>query len=97
MGSTINFECPGVQTSTCGKGCSDAWTLYCVGMERGGKRSNPDYTKITIYMRVGTRQAAAHKLVGASEDLSEVVERLVAAWAAGDIDLTVLPQTQSLA
>ena len=60
-------------------------------MERGGKRSNPDYTKITIYMRTETRLRAEHKLIGAGEDLSEVVEELVAAWAAGAIDLAALP------
>ena len=63
-------------------------------MERGGKRSNPDYTKTTIYMRTETRLKAAHKLIGTGEDLSEVVEELVAAWATGAIDLASLPKSK---
>lgn len=50
-----------------------------------GKRSNPDWEQLTVYIRRDTKKAALHRLVEdngrGARDLSEVIEQLVAKWA----------------
>ena len=50
-----------------------------------GKRSNPDWEQLTIYIRKDTKRAALHRLMDDTKhgprDLSEVIEQLVAKWA----------------
>ena len=50
-----------------------------------GKRSNPDWEQVTIFMRRTTKKAALHRLMDSegqgARDLSEVIDQLVAKWA----------------
>ena len=50
-----------------------------------GKRSNPDWEQVTIFMRRATKKAALHRLMDregqGARDLSEVIDQLVAKWA----------------
>ena len=50
-----------------------------------GKRSNPEWEQLTVYIRKDTKKAALHRLVEdngrGARDLSEVIEQLVAKWA----------------
>lgn len=49
-----------------------------------GKRSNPDYRQISLYMRADTHLAAGDRLRHRREfaDFGELVESLVSAWLA---------------
>jgi hypothetical protein len=53
-----------------------------VGRPPGGKRSDPDYEQVTIYIRRKHHRAAALKLkrAGKSFDFSDLVDVLVAEW-----------------
>lgn len=48
----------------------------------GGKRSDPDYTQITAYLRKDTRNAVKLALLqeGQGRDVSELVEGLLTGW-----------------
>lgn len=52
------------------------------GRPATGKRSNPDYEQVSIYIRKDTHSAAKIKLLKDRDprDLSEVVEELLADW-----------------
>ncbi len=52
-----------------------------------GKRTDPDYAKMTIYIRAKTRENAKVKLLREGGDFSGIVERLVSAWERGLIDI----------
>ena len=56
-----------------------------------GKSSDPNWLKMTLYLQKETRSEAMQKVIRDGGDLSGVVDRLVAAWAAGHIDLAALP------
>jgi hypothetical protein len=45
-----------------------------------GKSSNPDYIKLTSYIRRDTHLAAKKRLLDDGGDLSELIERLLNAW-----------------
>jgi hypothetical protein len=48
---------------------------------RGGKSSNPEFTKITAYIKKATHKKASLILMEQEkEDFSELVERLVSEW-----------------
>ena len=46
-----------------------------------GKKSNPDYTQVTVYLRKRTHLAAKKNLLDDGREFSELVEDLVAQWA----------------
>ena len=51
------------------------------GRPATGKRSDPDYESTTVFLRKGTKTAAAHLLIGEKhKDLSDVLETLLSAW-----------------
>jgi hypothetical protein len=55
--------------------------LAITAQSRGGKSSNPEFTKITAYIKKSTHKKAALILMDQEkEDFSELVERLVAEW-----------------
>ena len=45
-----------------------------------GKKSNPDYTQVTVYLRKRTHLAAKKNLLDDGREFSELVEDLVAQW-----------------
>ena len=45
-----------------------------------GKKSNPDYTQVTVYLRKRTHLAAKKNLLDEGREFSELVEDLVAQW-----------------
>jgi hypothetical protein len=50
---------------------------------RGGKRSDPDYSPTTFFVRKDTKRKAAQLLlngVAPDKDLSDIVESLLAKW-----------------
>lgn len=49
---------------------------------RGGKRSNPDYTATTFFVRKDTKKKATRLLedIEAGKDLSDLVQDLLAEW-----------------
>jgi hypothetical protein len=51
---------------------------------RGGKRRDPEYAPTTFYVRKNTKRKAVRLLedIDAKEDLSELVEQLLAKWVA---------------
>jgi hypothetical protein len=51
---------------------------------RGGKRSDPEYTPTTFFVRKVTKRKAARLLedTNAEQDLSDLVEHLLAKWVA---------------
>jgi len=53
-----------------------------VGRPRG-KRSNPDWEQVTLFVRKDTKRAALRRLMDEDSplDLSEVIEQLLAKWA----------------
>ncbi len=52
-----------------------------VGRPLTGKRSNPDYESTTVFLRRDSKLAAARILLDDKEnDLSEVLESLLAGW-----------------
>ncbi len=47
----------------------------------GGKRSDPDYTQITAYIRKDTRRAIKQELATSEDqDFSELIEELLGEW-----------------
>jgi hypothetical protein len=55
--------------------------LPVTAQSRGGKSSNPEFTKITAYIKKATHKKAALILMDQEkEDFSELIERLVAEW-----------------
>lgn len=51
---------------------------------RGGKRRDPEYSATTFYVRKNTKRKAARLLedTDAKQDLSDLVEQLLAKWVA---------------
>ena len=45
-----------------------------------GKKSNPDYTQVTVYLRKQTHLAAKKRLLDEGREFSELVEDLVIQW-----------------
>ena len=45
-----------------------------------GKKSNPDYTQVTVYLRKQTHLAAKKLLLDEGREFSELVEDLVTHW-----------------
>ena len=45
-----------------------------------GKKSNPDYTQVTVYLRKQTHLAAKKRLLDEGGEFSELVEDLVTQW-----------------
>lgn len=45
-----------------------------------GKKSNPDYTQVTVYIRKGTHLAAKKVLLDDGREFSELVEELLIEW-----------------
>ena len=45
-----------------------------------GKKSNPDYTQVTVYLRKQTHLAAKKRLLDEGREFSKLVENLVAQW-----------------
>lgn len=55
--------------------------LPVTAQSRGGKSSNPEFTKITAYIKKATHKKAALILMDQEkEDFSELLERLVSEW-----------------
>lgn len=51
------------------------------GRPATGKRSDPDYESTTVFLRRETKTAAGRLLMGDKrQDLSDVLEKLLAAW-----------------
>jgi hypothetical protein len=48
-----------------------------------GKRSNPDWEQVTVFIRKDTKRAVVRRLMDDESrlDLSEVIEQLLAKWA----------------
>ena len=48
-----------------------------------GKRSNPDWEQITLFVRKDTKRAVQRRMMEneSERDLSEIVEQLLARWA----------------
>lgn len=48
-----------------------------------GKRSNPDWEQVTLFIRKDTKRAALRRLVddNSHQDLSEVIEQLLSRWS----------------
>lgn len=48
-----------------------------------GKRSNPEWEQVTLFVRKNTKRAAMRRLMDEDSplDLSEVIEQLLAKWA----------------
>ena len=55
------------------------------GNSRGGKRSNPDFSPTTFFVRKDTKRKAARLLedTNAGKDLSDLVEELLTSWVSG--------------
>ena len=45
-----------------------------------GKKSDPDYTQATVYLRKQTHLAAKKRLLDEGKEFSELVEELVTQW-----------------
>ena len=45
-----------------------------------GKKSNPDYTQATVYLRKQTHLAAKKRLLDEGREFSELIEDLVTQW-----------------
>lgn len=56
-----------------------------IGRPATGKRSNPDFEQVGVYLRKDTHHAAKMALLQARDgrDLSDVVEELLTSWLAG--------------
>jgi hypothetical protein len=48
-----------------------------------GKRSNPDWEQVTLFLRKDTKRAAIRRLMDdqSGRDLSEVIEQLLSKWS----------------
>jgi hypothetical protein len=56
-------------------------SVSVTSQSRGGKSSNPEFTKITAYIKKATHKKAALILMDQEkEDFSELLERLVSEW-----------------
>ena len=45
-----------------------------------GKKSNPDYTQVTVYLRKEVHQTARKLLIDESRQFSDLVDQLVSQW-----------------
>ena len=45
-----------------------------------GKKSNPDYTQVTVYLRKTTHLTAKKRLLDQGREFSELVDDLVSRW-----------------
>jgi hypothetical protein len=45
-----------------------------------GKNKSADHSKITLYLQKATHTALRHAVIGQKEDMSDIVEKLVADW-----------------
>ena len=45
-----------------------------------GKKSDPDYSQVTVYLRKGNHLAAKKRLLDDGKEFSELVDELVTAW-----------------
>jgi hypothetical protein len=45
-----------------------------------GKRSDPDFEQTTVYLRKSTTEDVKRALIGSKQDVSELVESLLAGW-----------------
>ena len=45
-----------------------------------GKSSNPDFSKLTLYVKTDTITAVKKQLLGTNQDTSELAEKLFTAW-----------------
>jgi hypothetical protein len=56
---------------------------------RGGKRSDPAYAPTTFFVRKDTKRKAVRLLedMNSKEDLSDLVERLLAKWIAANANV----------
>jgi hypothetical protein len=48
--------------------------------KRAGKRDDPDYTQISVYIRKQPYHEAKRRLIGSGQDFSELVNQLVVEW-----------------
>ena len=48
-----------------------------------GKRSNPDWEQVTVFVKKNTKRAALRRIIDDQSplDLSEVIEQLLSKWA----------------
>lgn len=54
-----------------------------------GKKSNPDYTQATVYLRKQTHLAVKKRLLDEGKEFSELVENLLARWVQNSKSLNV--------
>lgn len=47
---------------------------------RVGKRADPNYTQISLYMKKTPYQEAQRRLIGSNQDFSDLVNRLIEQW-----------------
>jgi hypothetical protein len=66
-----------------GAGESTAAAMPAVGATRG-KSANPDYVKLTSYIRRETHRAVKKRLLDEGREISELVEELMGGWLRGD-------------
>lgn len=58
------------------------------GRPATGKRSDPDYESTTVFLRRDTKTAAGRLLLGDKhQDLSDVLEKLLAGWVRRNLQL----------
>lgn len=49
-------------------------------LKKAGKRDDPDYTQISVYIRKEPYYEAKRKLIGHDRDFSDLVNELLARW-----------------
>jgi hypothetical protein len=53
------------------------------GDRKRGKSANPDYVKLTSYIRRETHRAVKRRLLDEGREISELIEELFGQWLAG--------------
>jgi len=52
-------------------------------LKRRGKSADPDYIKLTTYIKRGTHLAVKKRLLDEGKEISELVEELMQSWLSG--------------
>ena len=76
-GSTVGAEPPAETVSPAAPASSSVKTG-----RPPGKKSNPEYSQVTVYLRKGIHQTAKKFLIDDEKEFSELVDVLVSNWIA---------------